>query len=60
LGIKQERPKTKDQKTLAQAQSDLLDTQTMAADLFEQNTAKDQQILDLQTIVATLTEKAGV
>ena len=54
------RPKTLAQKQQEQAQSDLLDTQTMAADLFEQNTAKDQQILDLQTIVATLTEKAGV
>jgi len=41
---------------LKQAQSDLLDAQTMTADLYEQNTAKDQQILDLQTMVANLSE----
>lgn len=45
--------------SISALKKELLDTQDMAAKLFEQSATKDQQILDLQTMVAQLVENGG-
>ena len=42
--------------TIATQKQQLLDTQEMAASLYEQNAKKDTEITDLQAAVATLYE----
>ena len=50
------KPKSKTERELQQAKKDLLDTQEMAADLFEQNMDLQNQFLDLAEILAMQAE----
>ncbi len=56
MGIEHQRPSTKGQQEAKQQQQDFLDTQDLAANLFEQGLVKDQAILDLQELVVQLFE----
>lgn len=49
------RPTIQEQKT-KKLQSQLVSTQAMAADLYEQNAKKDEMIIGLQSMVSTLYE----
>jgi|GEM_PF-4184016 len=53
------RKPTLQQQALTKAQSDLLDAQTMAANLYEQNQTLNSSLLDTQTMVANLVENGG-
>ena len=56
MGTKMRREKTQTKIQLTQAQKDLLDTQELAATLFEANTALQAQVLDTQEILASIVE----
>ena len=56
VGLLSKKPKSKAERELQQAKKDLLDTQEMAADLFEQNTELQNQFLDLAEILAMQAE----
>lgn len=54
--MKKERKPTIQEKKTKKLQTQLTQTQTMAADLYEQNVQKDQTITTLQSAIATLYE----
>ena len=54
--VRRERKPTLLETRLAKAQKDLLDSQQLAATLYEQNAAKDQAISDLQQLTAAIYE----
>lgn len=56
MGLIFKKPKSKTERELQQAKKDLLDTQEMAADLFEQNIELQNQFLDLAEILAMQAE----
>ena len=56
MGQKLRRVKTHTATKLTQAEADLLDTQELAATLFEANTALQSQLLDTQEILANIIE----
>lgn len=56
MGLIFKKPKSKTERELQQAKKDLLDTQEMAADLFEQNMELQNQFLDLAEILAMQAE----
>jgi len=53
------RPPTPAQQQLKKAQYDLLDAQSMAATLYEQNQQLNSSLLDTQELVASMVEKGG-
>lgn len=59
MGLKDVRPKTKTQKELKKAQTDLLDAQAMAATLYEKNIALNSRLLDTQEMLASMVENGA-
>ena len=60
MGMRLRRETTRTVKKLTQAEADLLDTQELAATLFEENQRLQEQNLDTQELLTTLVEKGGV
>ena len=60
MGMRLRRESTRTDKKISQAEQDLLDTQELAAQLFEQNQKLQENLLDTQELLATMAEKGGV
>lgn len=60
MGLRQKRPLTPAQQQAAQTKKDLLDTQDLLANQFEENQKINTSLLDTQDLLANIIEKGGV
>lgn len=60
MGYRSKRETTRTEKKLTQAEQNLLDTQDLAAGLYEENLKLKADLLDTQELLTTVIEKGGV